>query len=101
MPAHLLTTGPNHDRTYYVVFNDFGSRIGIGETVISDRAELIDNIIRGELGYDNITYIHAYNPIEHTADVVSDEIFAAVAREQQRRRDAEDFPVTARAMEVV
>lgn len=84
----------NHDRTFFVVFCDFGRKIGIGETVISDRKEMVENIRRGELGYENVVAVHEYQPVEGFATVITDDIFAEVDAEIQRLRDAEDFPLS-------
>lgn len=84
----------NTDRTFYAAFN----RYKTGDEAIVDpsmtRAELVENIRRGELGYDNIIKVLAFNPVEHTADDVTEEILAAVETEIQRLKDNEDFPLS-------
>ncbi len=85
----------NTDRTFFSAFNDCGR--GRTEAIVDpsmSRAELIENVRRGEFGFDNVTRIIAFNPVEHTCDDVTDEIFAAVETEIQRLRDLEDFPLS-------
>jgi hypothetical protein len=84
----------NHDRSFYVTFNDFGAKIGIGETVVSDRKELVENIRRGELGFENVVAVHSYNPVEGYAVICTDDVLADVEAEIQRLQDREDFPLS-------
>lgn len=91
----MATTTPlNLDHTFYVVFNDHGGRIGIGETVVSDRRELTDNIVRGELGFENVVAVTAFNTAEGWSIDCTDDVQADVAAEKQRRQDLEDFPLS-------
>lgn len=88
----------NIDRSFWVCFNDCG-KFGI-EAIVDPsmtRAELVENIRRGDFGFDNIVKVLAFNPVEHTSDDVTDDILAEVEAAALRLQDAEDFPVTARA----
>src|ERR1043165_3502254 len=89
----------NLDHTFYVVFADHGDRVGIGETVVSDRRELIANAVAGELGYENIVAVTAFNTAEGWLIDATDDVQADIAAARPAKQDAEDFPVTARARE--
>lgn len=89
----------NHDLIQYVVHADYGQRIGIAASVTSSRKELIDNIVAGELGFANMIAVQAYNAAEGWAHDITEEIECDVAAARQRLIDAENFPVTARAMQ--
>lgn len=84
----------NTDITYYTAFNDFGARIGIGTETVSDRRELIDNIVRGEGGFDNVVQVLAFNASEGWSIDATDDVLADVEAEKLRRRDVEDFPLS-------
>jgi hypothetical protein len=84
----------NTDRTFYAAFNHYPT----GDEAIVDpsmtRAELVKNIRRGELGFDNVVKVLAFNPVEHICDDVTDEVFALVEAEVRRLQDIEDFPLS-------
>lgn len=85
----------NTDRIFYSAFNDCGKH---GVEAIVDpsmtRQELVENIRRGELGFDNIVKVIAYNPVEGWSIDATDDVLADVAAEAQRLQDAEDFPLS-------
>lgn len=92
----------NLDRIMYCAFNDHG-KLGI-EAIVDPsmtRAELVERIRTGDLGFDKVIRVVAFNAAEGFSLDVTEEIFEDVEDEVQRLIDAEDFPVTARAMEKV
>lgn len=85
----------NTDRTFFSAFNDCG-KYGI-EAIVNPsmtRAELVENVRRGEFGFDNIVKVLAFNPVEHTCDDITEEIICEAAEAALRLQDAEDFPLS-------
>lgn len=82
----------NLDHTFYVVFANCGRLLA--ETVVSDRRELIDNIVRGELGFENIVAVTSFNVAEGWSIDCTDDVRADADAEKQRRQDLEDFPLS-------
>lgn len=70
----------NLDRSIFSVFCQY--RTGLEATVdpMMTRAEVIDNIVRGELGFERerIAVITEHNPIEKWSRIITDEIFSEV-----------------------
>lgn len=90
----------NLDHTFYVVFADFGAKLGIGENVVSDRRELVDNIVRGEIGFTDLLKVVAFNAAEGWSIDCTEDVEADVAAERERRQNLEDFPLQRFAREV-
>lgn len=84
----------NHDLIQYVAHNDFGARIGIAASITSSRQELIANIVAGELGFENLIAVQAFNAAEGWATDITDEIEADVEAARIAIKDAEDFPLS-------
>lgn len=71
----------NLDRSIFACFSDFGPK-GF-EAVVDpshDRAEVIENIRRGEFAYTNIVKVLEFNAAEGWSRDVTDEILAAAER---------------------
>jgi hypothetical protein len=66
----------NHDRSFFVAFNDCG-QFGI-EAIVNPtqvRAEVVDLIRRGDFGKDDVIAVHEYNPVEGYARDITEDIF--------------------------
>lgn len=84
----------NHDLIQYVAHNDFGARIGLAASVTSCRQELIANIVAGELGFENLVAVQAFNAAEGWAMDITLDIDCDVAVARQAIQDREDFPLS-------
>lgn len=67
----------NHDRSFFVAFNDCG-QFGI-EAIVNpthDRSEIVDLVRRRDFGKDDVIAVHEYNPAEGWSREVTGDIFA-------------------------
>lgn len=74
----------NIDRSIFACFSDFGPK-GF-EAVVDpshDRAEVIENIRRGEFAYTKIVKVIEFNASEGWSRDVTDEILAAADRQME------------------
>lgn len=85
----------NTDRSFFVAYNSCGK---FGIEAVSDpshtRADVIENIRRGELAFDNVVKVLELNPVEGWSRDITDDILAEVAAEAQRLQDREDFSLS-------
>lgn len=78
----------NTDRSFFIAYNDCGK---FGIEAVSDpshtRKDVIENIRRGELGFDEVRKVFEFNPAEGWSRDVTDDIFADVDAEVQQLKD--------------
>jgi hypothetical protein len=85
----------NTDRSFFTCYNDCGK---FGIEAVSDpshtRADIIELIRRGELGFDDVLKVFEFNPIEGWSRDITSDIFDEVEAEVRRLKNLEDFPLS-------
>lgn len=85
----------NTNRSFFCCYNSCGK---FGIEAVSDpshtRADVIENIRRGELGFDDVRKVFEFNPVEGWSRDITDDIWAEVESEVRRLKNLEDFPLS-------
>lgn len=85
----------NTDRSFFIAYNDCGK---FGIEAVSDpshtRADVIENIRRGELSFDNVVNVFEFNPVEGWSREITGDIWDEVESEIRRLKNNEDFPLS-------